>query len=498
MTEPRATSWLTQLSTLVVAVCPAMHARSPSKRASYAQHLGLHRGRLKSAEFSKFLERLLHCCLPCLGSASIPEDEGRESTMSVPLCKKVVSGDDAKRNERRDDYLKYLNYEPTSSRVNVQSAAAHVFTDSMPIGESKVTNSYRCPPVGADEPTSFCTNVHSVAADGFTDVADGSLRPRTDIHVQTSTYFCMHVCNVAGDGFQVEATGAMRGWELMNRIGEQGPADTDGIYTAIVRDSILSLTQTLEEQGIRDGDDITLLFEPATFQEEVSLRVYHELNSRFPSGRAHPLRGQELLIVSHLRHLNFESNHFCGDSGEVWSFIELVNQFPLPSGLQSITFGKRFNESVKNVTWPAGLQSLTFGHDFNQKMNGVALPSGLQSLTFGFAFDQSMERVSLPSGLQSLTFGLSFNRMMDRVELPSGLQSLTFGDGFLQSMEYVALPPGLQHLTFGQYFDRQTMRPARLCRAPGPRCGSPIFRRAKDTDGGLSTFSPNSVALLRR
>ena len=32
------------------------------------------------------------------------------------------------------------------------------------------------------------------------------------------------------------------------------------------------------------------------------------------------------------------------------------------------------------------LQSLTFGRDFNQSMNNVALPSGLQSLTFGQEF----------------------------------------------------------------------------------------------------------------
>ena len=35
----------------------------------------------------------------------------------------------------------------------------------------------------------------------------------------------------------------------------------------------------------------------------------------------------------------------------------------------------------------------------------AALPSGLQSLTFGSGFNQSMEKVTLPNGLQNLTFG---------------------------------------------------------------------------------------------
>ena len=68
------------------------------------------------------------------------------------------------------------------------------------------------------------------------------------------------------------------------------------------------------------------------------------------------------------------------------------------------------------------LQSLTFGREFNQSMENVTLPSGLQSLTFGYAFNQSMENVVLPSDLQSLTFGVMFNQSMDNVTLPSGSQ----------------------------------------------------------------------------
>jgi hypothetical protein len=46
---------------------------------------------------------------------------------------------------------------------------------------------------------------------------------------------------------------------------------------------------------------------------------------------------------------------------------------------------------MENVTSPSGLQSLTFGHRFNHSMENVNLPSGLQSLTFGVSFSNSME-----------------------------------------------------------------------------------------------------------
>ena len=81
----------------------------------------------------------------------------------------------------------------------------------------------------------------------------------------------------------------------------------------------------------------------------------------------------------------------------------------LPTGLQSLTFGKAFNQNIDNLTLPNGLLSLTFGEAFNQSMDNVTLPIGLQSLTFDKAFDQSMENVTLPNGLQTLTFGEAFN-----------------------------------------------------------------------------------------
>ena len=42
-------------------------------------------------------------------------------------------------------------------------------------------------------------------------------------------------------------------------------------------------------------------------------------------------------------------------------------------------------------------------------LDHVTLPSGLQSLTFGYKFNQSLDNTALPSGSQSLTFGTYFN-----------------------------------------------------------------------------------------
>ena len=67
----------------------------------------------------------------------------------------------------------------------------------------------------------------------------------------------------------------------------------------------------------------------------------------------------------------------------------------------------------KSIQLPSSLQSLEFGCRFNQRLDGIQLPSNLQSLTFGFDFNQSLESIQLPSSLQSLTFGYWFNQSLD-------------------------------------------------------------------------------------
>ena len=76
----------------------------------------------------------------------------------------------------------------------------------------------------------------------------------------------------------------------------------------------------------------------------------------------------------------------------------------------------------------SGLQHLTFGFEFNQSLVNVALPSSLRSLTFGFHFKQSLEDVALPSSLQSLTFVVMIRqpRPTLKSEVPSTLQEVIY------------------------------------------------------------------------
>ena len=67
---------------------------------------------------------------------------------------------------------------------------------------------------------------------------------------------------------------------------------------------------------------------------------------------------------------------------------------------------------MDNVALPDGLQSLTFGDGFDQSVGNGAVPSCLQSLAFGGCFDQSMDNVSLPTALRNVTFGNNVGKVV--------------------------------------------------------------------------------------
>eukprot|EP00434_Breviolum_minutum_P001192 symbB.v1.2.001043.t2/scaffold56.1/size371842/14 len=133
-------------------------------------------------------------------------------------------------------------------------------------------------------------------------------------------------------------------------------------------------------------------------------------------------------------------------------FDQPLEHVILPRDLKSLNLGNGFDQSVKHFPpMPVGLQHLTFGEKFNQTLEGISLPKLLQSLTLGGSFNQCLDKVNLPCKLQSLTFGRSFNQSLHHANLPSSLQYLEFGHAFNQSLANL-LPSSLQSLTLGREF----------------------------------------------
>eukprot|EP00434_Breviolum_minutum_P004217 symbB.v1.2.003716.t1/scaffold209.1/size267950/14 len=221
----------------------------------------------------------------------------------------------------------------------------------------------------------------------------------------------------------------------------------------------LKLHQTLQEQGLAEAEEaiLSLTYVPTqlhaawcflkglqTCETELSLEGITQMTTRSPLCLFRPPRS----LIS----LTFTGESFPLGVNFQQRLARL--NLHLPKSLQSLTFGREFNQSLDGVNLPDRLQNLVFGYFFNQSLESVNLPSSLQNLSFGSHFDQSLEGVNLPDSLQSLSFGNRFNQSLEGVNLPDNLQSLSFGDSFNQSLDRVNLPDSLQNLSFGYFFNQ--------------------------------------------
>lgn len=173
-------------------------------------------------------------------------------------------------------------------------------------------------------------------------------------------------------------------------------------------------------------------------------------------------------------------------------FEESLKGVSLPEGLQELTFGFRFNASLKRgeISWPPGLKKLVFGARWNRNLSGAKYtwPSSLEVLRLGAAFNRPLvgsldcvasdrNEVGLPSGLREIDLGRAFNQPLAGVEWPVGLEKLTLSESFNLPLRgcgcrkgngdriddrrdcscappVVHWPKRLREITFGQAFDQ--------------------------------------------
>ena len=276
---------------------------------------------------------------------------------------------------------------------------------------------------------------------------------------------CMLTLNVAD---------SMRGRELWKMILDRIPSKP-GLQLVVSHTSRLVLNESLQQQGLRgQWAQVSATYMPVNLHtawrfahghrvedEEFSLNGITEVSgvSEQTPALLHnlPESLHTLIYMSfnqEIHHIDIKLPPGLQSLTFGTNFNQSLDNVTWPAGLQSLTFGICFTQSLDKVTWPAGLQSLTFGAYFNQSLDNVTWPAGLQSLVFGYHFDQSLDNVTWPAGLQSLTFEGDFNQRLDNVTWPAGLQSLTFGHRFNQSLDNVTWPAGLQSLTFGPNFNQ--------------------------------------------
>lgn len=122
---------------------------------------------------------------------------------------------------------------------------------------------------------------------------------------------------------------------------------------------------------------------------------------------------------------------------EAWLLAKLQSEPAMQGG--STKWTPELDFSLKLQAEPGhdgsanGLQSVTVGFKFNQSLHNVALPSALQT-RLGQAFDQSLGKVALPIGLQN---DLCLHVQSDTRQGSSAKRhvELGFGDAFPADLE---------------------------------------------------------------
>ena len=178
--------------------------------------------------------------------------------------------------------------------------------------------------------------------------------------------------------------GSSLGHELLRLIMQPRAPRGFGTARLLHKDHAVRMHTSLVAQGITDGSQLTLVLLHVTDRQQNDLVYRMHMGEVFDNE-------DDIAIFNTILSLD-------------WHKHDLAN-LTLPNGLESLTFGLRFNQSLPNTTLPSSLQSLTFGDTFNQSLDNTTLPSGLQDLDFGTCFNQRLDRTTLPSGRQSLTVG---------------------------------------------------------------------------------------------
>eukprot|EP00435_Cladocopium_sp_Y103_P033451 s1232_g8.t1 len=342
---------------------------------------------------------------------------------------------------------------------------------------------------------------------------------RVEAREQVEEMLDLQVLSLQGDELRFRLPTGTMGHELYSLVRERMPCKAGAKVCIHHLASKLLLEQSLGEQGLVNAAQLSCVYVAINLQSAVDFlqgKIFgqgawllnsdtmrrSEIRSQFAleglttltgvcaeNCLRHLPRGLRKLTLSHEFDRKLE-RVILPSTLETLTFGARFNQsldISLPTGLHSLTFGKDFNQTLEHVTFPCGLRSLTFGRSFNCRLQNVILPSSLQTLTLGGGFVQSFQGVTLPDGLLNLTFGAGFNQNLDEFSWPCCLQNLTFGELFDQSLDKVAWPSNLQVMTFGAAFNQSLERVAWPCSLRSLTLGEEFNQSLQDVRlaGGL-------------
>ena len=191
-----------------------------------------------------------------------------------------------------------------------------------------------------------------------------------------------------------------------------------------------------------DHDEI-VVYVLDTFKEFLP-EIYEKYKHLYRS-KEYIIKDANAVIPDHITTI-LTAADFCGS----------IDNIKLPSKLERIEFGPRFNQLLDNVVFPETVTTITFGihHNwsmFDKSIKNIKLPKALKKYyNQGGGCDESIEDVVFPDTLEVLSLGYKFNYSLDKVNLPKSLKKLVLHCNFDQSLANVKFPVSFDTLEFYQ------------------------------------------------
>jgi hypothetical protein len=119
--------------------------------------------------------------------------------------------------------------------------------------------------------------------------------------------------------------------------------------------------------------------------------------------------------------------------------------------MNSITFNKAFNKSIKNVIFPDSINMIIFGEYFSRDLSRVQWPQQLHTIIFNKKFMYSLCNVNWPISLMSFIEYAEYEHF-NTVKWPPNLHVLSAG--FMFNPHNVNLPESLHKLVYRRSYDK--------------------------------------------
>ncbi|EGC37133.1 hypothetical protein DICPUDRAFT_16899, partial [Dictyostelium purpureum] len=128
------------------------------------------------------------------------------------------------------------------------------------------------------------------------------------------------------------------------------------------------------------------------------------------------------------------------------SFNDVTEVAIIPNFIETLEFGKEYNQIIKPFSLPLSIKTIIFGDRYNQPLEVGSIPFEcttlvlVKNLVFSDAFDYPIENYKIPHFIETIEFGKEYNQFIKPLSIHSSIKTIIFGDRYNRPLEIGSIP----------------------------------------------------------